>query len=235
MKKFFSLVAFALLFAISANAQYKLGDYYEKDGVKGIVVRVDNSGSHGLIMSLDYCAKKWLDEKDEKFNTNAYHEDDGEKNMAIIEQYIKENGKSWDMFPFFSWCRSLGAGWYAPAADELRDILNAINGGAGSYNAKTMKAITKTLKKHKGDGLISSGYGGSKCPLWMYSSTEGDAGMVFTLMFKESTSSQLMRGLAGGIMGSPTPKGEFIVESTTKTHTGGKFVKLYGSRAVHKF
>ena len=235
MKKLFYVLAFALTLVLNANAQYKLGDYYEKDGLKGIVVCVDDSGSHGLIMSLDHCAKKWLNDKDEKFNTNAYHEDDGEKNMAIIEKYINDNGKTWEMFPFFNWCRSLGEGWYAPATDELREILNTINGGVGSYNAKNMKAVIKTLKKHKGDDLISSGYGGSKCPLWMYSSTEGDAGMVFSLMFKEKASSQLVRGMASGIMGSPTPKGEFIIESITKTHTGGKFAKVYGSRAVHKF
>ena len=228
MKKFFLATA-ALLCCLSIRA-YKVGDYYEKDGVKGSVVRVDASGTHGLIMSLDYCAKRWLDGGDEKFNTNAYFEDDGQKNMEVIQKYINDNGKSWEMFPFFNWCRSLGDGWYAPASDELKDILNAINGGVGKYNAKYMKAITKNLKKHKGKGLISSGYGGSKNPLYMYSSTESDAGMVYVLMFKESTSSQLMRGIAGG-----TPKGEFVIDNMLKTHTGGKFAKLYGSRAVHKF
>ena len=177
-------------------------------------------------MSLEKTSKKWLDDKNEKFSTNAFYEDDGEKNMAVIEKYIKENGKSWDMFPFMAWCRGLGEGWYAPATEELNDILNAINGGAGKYNAKFMKKITKLLKKHKGDGLIDSGYFGTKCPHYMYSSTEGDAGMVFTLFFKQNTSSMLLGG---------TPKGQFIIESMLKTQTGGKFANAYGSRAVRKF
>ena len=226
MKSYLYLLLLALAIATKANAQYKVGDYYENGTVKGIVIRVDNSGNHGLIMSLDKCAKKWLDDKDEKFNTNAYYEDDGEKNMAVIEKYIKENGKSWAMFPYFEWCRNHGEGWYAPALDELKDILNAINGGTGKYNAKYMKQITKTLKKHKGDGLIDSGYFGTKQPHSMYSSTEGDAGMVFTLFFKQNISSALLGG---------TPKGEFIVESMLKTQTGGKFANAYGSRAVRKF
>lgn len=213
-------------FAYTVRAQYKVGDYYEKDGLKGIVVRVDGTGSHGLIMSLEKSAKKWLDDKDEKFNTNAYYEDDGEKNMAVIEKYINENGKSWEMFPYFNWCRSLGSGWYAPASDELKDILNAINGGTGKYNAKYMKKITKLLKKHKGDGLIDSGYFGSKSPHSMYSSTESDAGFVYTLFFKQNISSALLGG---------TPKGQFVIENMVKTQTGGKFSNLYGSRAVHKF
>ena len=77
MKSYLYLILLALAIATKANAQYKVGDYYENGTVKGIVIRVDNSGNHGLIMSLDKCAKKWLDDKDEKFNTTAYYEDDG--------------------------------------------------------------------------------------------------------------------------------------------------------------
>lgn len=227
MKKI--LFAILTLFCtLSSSAKsYKVGDYYEENGLTGIVVRVDASGEHGLIMSLDKCAKKWLDGGDEKFSTNAYYEDDGEKNMAVIEKYINENGKSWSMFPYFEWCRSLGAGWYAPAVDELKDILKAINGGEGKYNAKFMKKITKVLKKHKGDGLIDGGYFGTKNPHMMYSSTEGDAGMVHTLWFKQN--------IASAIIGIGGPKGNFVIESMPKTHTGGKFSNQYGSRAVHKF
>ena len=179
-------------------------------------------------MSLEKSAKRWLDGGDDKFSTNAFFEDDGEKNMAVIEKYINENGKSWSMFPYFEWCRSLGDGWYAPATDELKDILKAINGGEGKYNSKFMKKITKILKKHKGDGLINSGFGGTKAPHAMYSSTEGDAGMVYTIFFKESVVSMLVGGYSG-------PKGEFVVQSMPKTYTGGKFANAYGSRAVHKF
>ena len=83
MKKILSILLMALA-VISANAQYKVGDYFEKDGLKGLVVRVNETGSHGLIMSLEKCAKKWINDGDEKFSTNAYFEDDGEKNMAVI-------------------------------------------------------------------------------------------------------------------------------------------------------
>lgn len=240
MKRILFAIA-AIICALTVNAKgYKVGDYYEEGNVKGIVVRVDATGEHGLIMSLDKCAKKWINEGDEKFSTNAFFEDDGEKNMAVIEKYIKENGKSWEMFPYFEWCRSLGEGWYAPALDELKDILKAINGGEGKYDAKYMKVITKTLKKHKGDGLINSGFGGSDAPQWMYSSTEsGDAGMIYVMMFQESTSSSITRGLVGGgVVGAfakPKPKGDFKIMSYGKTLTGGKFAGLFGSRAVHKF
>lgn len=132
MKKVLFAIA-ALLCTLSVSAKsYKVGDIYNEGGLKGIVVRVDASGEHGLIMSLKKSAKKWRDGGDEKFSTNAYYEDDGEKNMAVIEKYINANGKSWSMFPYFEWCRSLGQGWYAPATDELKNILKAINGGEES-------------------------------------------------------------------------------------------------------
>ena len=31
----------------------RIGDIYNRDGINGVVVYVDNSGAHGLIMSLD--------------------------------------------------------------------------------------------------------------------------------------------------------------------------------------
>lgn len=57
MKKILLLFLIVLGATKTVNAQYKFGDYYEKDGLKGIVVRVDDSGIHGLIMSLEKCAK----------------------------------------------------------------------------------------------------------------------------------------------------------------------------------
>ncbi len=130
------------------------------------------------------------------------------------------------MFHYFEWCRSHGEGWYAPAVEELKDILKAINGSDGKFNSKFMKKVSKVIKKKKGDGLIDTGLYGTKAPFVMYSSTEGDAGMVFCLFFKQNMSSALLGG---------TPKGTFIIENTIKNYTGGKFANSYGSRAVRKF
>ena len=37
----------------------RIGDIYNRDGIKGVVVYVDNSGVHGLIMSLDEAFLNW--------------------------------------------------------------------------------------------------------------------------------------------------------------------------------
>ena len=39
----------------------RIGDTYNKDGLKGVVVYVDNSGVHGLIMSLDEAFLNWYE------------------------------------------------------------------------------------------------------------------------------------------------------------------------------
>ena len=168
-------------------------------------------------MSLSNSAKKWIEDSDEKFSTNFFYEDDGEKNMAAAQKYIDENGKSWDLFPVFSGCRSLGEGWYAPAIDELKDIVKAINGDVGKLNEKQLKVVEKTIKSHKGDALRQKILTKVTDPWNMLSSTEGEQGMVQQIAF--------IPAFIG--------KGKFEVMSLPKSQ-GGKMLGL-GSRAVHKF
>ena len=107
-----------LLFAAPIMAQQKLGDIVDFGGVKGMVFKVDNSGEHGLVMTIDKCKESWLKDKDAKFETGAFYEDDGEKNLAAIAKYIEEQNQQWEDFPYFNWCRSLGEGWYPPAKGD---------------------------------------------------------------------------------------------------------------------
>ena len=52
MKKTFIVFAAMLVFSIAAKA-WEVGDFYDQDptGVPAVVVYVDESGEHGLIMS----------------------------------------------------------------------------------------------------------------------------------------------------------------------------------------
>lgn len=52
MKKLFFLLCFSLLFSLCSHAYYRLGDYMEIDGVQAFVFYVDQSGEHGLVMSM---------------------------------------------------------------------------------------------------------------------------------------------------------------------------------------
>lgn len=206
-----------LMFAFSINAQYKIGDVYCVNGVKGIVVRTDSDGNHGLIMSLDKCSEKWCSDNKSKFLTDAFYEDDGEKNMKVIDNYIKENGKSWDLFPFLQWCKNKGDGWYAPAIEEMKSIITAMNGSVGTYNEYNCHKFDELLKANGGDSM----YGNVELPMGgkmvytMWTSTEANKGKVYAGAFFQTSP-----------FGSPSAK----VFEMKKTHAN-----YLGSRAVHKF
>lgn len=213
----------ALLFLIAvvccfvANAQYKVGDIYDKDGVKGLVVKVDNTGEHGLIMSLDKFTGKWSSDKKAKFDTNAFYEDDGQKNMDAVAAYIEETGSTWSLFPFYEWCRAKGDGWYAPAMDEMKEIFATINGNFGKYNKDTYEKYDKIIKDNGGDSLYGSVKlpMGGKMPLHLLTSTEGNGGKVW--------------------FGCCAVRSPFSAPNMEIVEFKKNFSKNMGSRAVHKF
>lgn len=106
------------------NRCYKVGDYYKKGQLEGIVFQVDSTGRHGKIISLQECRCKWglydnfsgmLSIDDGSVNSLKFKGNfAGKPNYGI---------SGWqDDFPLFGWCRSLGTGWYIPAIEELQAI-----------------------------------------------------------------------------------------------------------------
>lgn len=232
MKKLLLSLAFVFSFVLHVDAQYKIGDIYDKDGIKGVVVKVDEKGEHGLVMSLTGCGDRWC-KNDVKTAVGATNENDGAANMAAVKKYITTKKLSWDMFPLFNWAKELGEGWYIPAKNELKTIAENINGGSlDKYNQKNFKAFDKILKKNDGKGMIANGMAKSNDFLTMYSSTESMQNMVVTLEFSESAGSSIAQlGL-----GKFAPrKGALKFTDGLKKMTGGKTLGNQYSRAVHKF
>ena len=52
MKKLI-LIATAIIAGLNAQAQYKIGDVIDKDGIKAVVIKVNGDGSHGLMLKLE--------------------------------------------------------------------------------------------------------------------------------------------------------------------------------------
>jgi hypothetical protein len=105
----------------SSNKEiYNIGDIYNQNGIKGIVVMLSDGGRHGLIMSLDEACLAWcnLPRKQQK-SVGATEQLDGTQNMKAIEKYIAENNLSWSNFPAFEWCKAKGDGWYLPSINEI--------------------------------------------------------------------------------------------------------------------
>lgn len=188
---------FALCIAVVANAQdagsdrvYRVGDLYEEDGLKGIVIQVSEDGKHGKIMSIDQAKLCWCDrattyvKSGENVITKAHDLDDGELNTNTV---MSLDGV--EDYKAFVWCRAKGDRWYLPSLREVRRIFDG------------RKVIKATIKKNKfeklsgvwflsssevGDEFASGGKSYSKNFAWVLSMTAGqpahmakDEGSVF--------------------------------------------------------
>lgn len=114
----------------SKNRRYKVGDYYKKGQLEGVVFQVDSTGRHGKIVSLQESKCKWglydlfsgmLSVDDGSLNSLRFGEIYLRPRLSTGDATINTSRK--DAFPIFSWCSSLGgSGWYIPAIEELQAI-----------------------------------------------------------------------------------------------------------------
>ena len=140
--------------------RFAVGDYYERNGVKGVVIAVTDEGRHGLLISLEQKTLLWdTAKKENRRFVGANNPADGAENLAAVARYVAETGTSWEEFPLFDWCRQLGEGWYVPAIDEWLTIGFNLNGGDRSrYNRTSRTQINNALKEHGGKRLDSRTY-----------------------------------------------------------------------------
>ena len=127
---------------------YSIGDIYDKNGIKGVVVMLTDGGRHGVIMSLDEACLAWcnLHRKQQK-TVGAFDRYDGAKNMEAVEKYITENALSWSNFPAFEWCRAKGNGWYLPSINELWSAGTMYLGGSRTIpSRKSRKNFNSNIK-----------------------------------------------------------------------------------------
>ena len=131
---------------------YGIGDIYDKNGIKGVVIMLTDGGRHGLIMSLDEACLPWcnLHRKQQKKAMGASDRHDGMMNMLAIEKYIAENNLSWSNFPAFEWCRAKGEGWYLPSINEIWSAGTMFLGGS-------RVASNRKARKNFNDNIIVAG------------------------------------------------------------------------------
>ena len=89
-----------------APTTYKVGDFYKIGLTEGVVGWVDESGEHGLVLSLDEGLAAWSTEN--RMLTQAGGEfslSNGQYNCKYIK--MQENWK--ELYPAFAWCDSKNA------------------------------------------------------------------------------------------------------------------------------
>ena len=180
----------------SASTTYKVGDMYNQNGVKGVVVKVDATGQHGILMSLEGSKEKWTSDKKFNFETNAFFEDDVGTDMR--RRIVAE----WSDFPVLNWARSLGEGWYIPAKDEVAEIWKNMSGGSGEYKFSNFakndfQKFDYAQREYGGAKLVDDRFKiGTRQPYYWYTSTEGEGGMVYSYQFDHSSvKNELMIGI----------------------------------------
>lgn len=157
LKYFLAVFAAAALFAgCSKNAEtdqepaptppepptpaYKVGDLYTKGFVKGVVVYVDETGEHGLLVSLKEHKEAWSYREEEAMGSQP---GSGSYNSGCVQEI-----RDWKMFypAFVKACEdNVGAlkKWFLPSMDELAKLYKAYTGhntndtegGTGSLNS----------------------------------------------------------------------------------------------------
>ena len=138
--------------------RYKVGDYYNVDGKRGVVFEVDTTGEHGKIVSLTEKGLYWStdEEYDRAIVMGAIHRAEGLWNQRIIERI-----DGWrEKYPAFAWCAAQGDGWYLPAIEEVKILL---------LNKTVHDVVNRTLERVGGVALSAGG-----TEAWYWSSTEVD-------------------------------------------------------------
>ncbi len=154
--------------------RYKVGDYYSRDGVEGIICSVTEDGLHGTIVSLDEIYLMWSGFRKPNLRVVGANDNaDGRINMEIVAAYIAANNLKWEDFPAFKWCRDKGDGWYLPAIDEVLTLGNNYNGGTRARVDRQMRnKFNETAKAHGGQRMSRMVY--------YFSSTEKDEKSAYT-------------------------------------------------------
>ncbi len=154
--------------------RYKVGEYYSRDGVEGIICSVTEDGLHGTIVSLDEIYLMWSEFRKPNLQVvGANDSTDGRVNMEIVAAYIAANNLKWEDFPAFKWCRDKGDGWYLPAIDEVLTFGNNYNGGTRARVDRRMRnKFNETAKAYGGQRMSRMVY--------YFSSTEKDEKSAYT-------------------------------------------------------
>lgn len=141
---------------------YAVGDWFDESGISGIVVYVDETGGHGLVMhpqkyviSHSNPADASYSRGNGSFGASSY--DDGYLNLISLKNWAVNNNVEFDyFFPEAAYVEQLGAGWYIPACNEAFHIAMALNGGQLAHaNKDWRKQFNNTLKSHGGKKLDS--------------------------------------------------------------------------------
>jgi hypothetical protein len=104
---------------------FTLGSLYNKNGLKGIIYKLNEESTSGMIVSLNDTLCNWIRSEYAYLTVGASDVNNGASNLSKI----LESGQI-RKHPAFNWCNKKNAnnttGWYLPAKNQVRDIYNSL-------------------------------------------------------------------------------------------------------------
>ena len=146
---------------VKGASVYAPGDFYEEDGVEGVVFYVTNDGTSGYIMSLDQATLQW---STENIQANCFS-GNGKYNT---EDMLKLGA---DKFPAAKWCADHGNGWFMPSSKELQWMWDAVSNGTHVFDNEFIKLYNDKLE----DPILEDYY-------WSSNETTEDLGELVAFM-----------------------------------------------------
>ena len=217
----------------NVSKSYNVGDFFDEDGVRGVVIHTTDNGRHGLIVSCRESSDRlpWgyikKGERIEVFEAGTRNRDDGWENMKIIADIVDKTDLSWLDFPAFNFCRDMGHGWYLPAINEIMMIFNLASERPRKQGQfKPYKEVNESLEKYASYGV--DGCGNSWKGYHNYlSSTEVDYYEVYSTSYEK-----WIQYLDKWYYGDKSRTSNKNGESSNKYFFGDGYCYV---RAVHKF
>lgn len=139
--------------------EYKVGDIYNENGVKGLVfafydkklfdANYDVVGyvTYGYIMSLD---EEYLEWSTDNVQTNCF------SSGLINTETMMSLGI--DKYPAAKWCVSHGDGWFMPSSSEMGWMWNMLTNGERTFSAASISKYNKIFTDNGGDPLEEAFY-----------------------------------------------------------------------------
>lgn len=152
-----------------AQRKYQIGDWYDENGVEGIVIWTTPDGLHGRIVHKDKWNVAALFKKPVAFFTGPTDVclgmpdlTNGYANMLALKDFMIRNPQyTMEMFPVQEILSQLGDGWYLPSIKELEYFYILRNTNV-AYNGSNPKFCGKTVPWHKIINSVSKEHGGKK-------------------------------------------------------------------------
>ncbi len=92
---------------------YHPGDTYSKNGLRGIVFWVDDTGRHGKILSFEEKELTWVAGKTRTLLQTTDSKDGAENQRRVSDR---------SRYPAFGFCAELGGEWYLPSREEMAQV-----------------------------------------------------------------------------------------------------------------